>query len=202
MRVIDSHTEGEPTRVIVDGGPPLGDGPLVERRARFARRVRSFPPLRRQRAARARCDRRGAPLRASRPVLRRRRHLLQQCRLYRHVRPRDDRPCRDACAYGPAQARAPSLRDAGRRGRRGARRRLHGDGRECRELPFRRSGRGRGSGSRRRARRRRLGRQLVLPHFERALRSRVCERGSADGGRDRHPATRFRPKACAARTAP
>ena len=35
MRIIDSHTEGEPTRVIVDGGPPLGDGPLVERRARF-----------------------------------------------------------------------------------------------------------------------------------------------------------------------
>ena len=37
MRVIDSHTEGEPTRVIVDGGPALGDGPLAERRARFAR---------------------------------------------------------------------------------------------------------------------------------------------------------------------
>ena len=37
MRVIDSHTEGEPTRVIVDGGPSLGDGPLAERRARFAR---------------------------------------------------------------------------------------------------------------------------------------------------------------------
>jgi 4-hydroxyproline epimerase len=37
VRVIDSHTEGEPTRVIVDGGPPLGDGPLAERRARFAR---------------------------------------------------------------------------------------------------------------------------------------------------------------------
>ena len=37
MRVIDSHTEGEPTRVIVEGGPPLGDGPLAERRARFAR---------------------------------------------------------------------------------------------------------------------------------------------------------------------
>ena len=36
MRVIDSHTEGEPTRVIVDGGPPLGDGPLAGRRARFA----------------------------------------------------------------------------------------------------------------------------------------------------------------------
>ncbi len=44
MRVIDSHTEGEPTRVIVDGGPPLGDGPLAERRARFAR---EFDQLRR-----------------------------------------------------------------------------------------------------------------------------------------------------------
>jgi 4-hydroxyproline epimerase len=36
MHVIDSHTEGEPTRVIVDGGPPLGGGPLKERLARFA----------------------------------------------------------------------------------------------------------------------------------------------------------------------
>jgi 4-hydroxyproline epimerase len=44
VRVIDSHTEGEPTRVIVDGGPALGDGPLVERRARFAR---DFDHLRR-----------------------------------------------------------------------------------------------------------------------------------------------------------
>jgi 4-hydroxyproline epimerase len=39
MRVIDSHTEGEPTRVIVDGGPPLGPGPLAERLARFAGEV-------------------------------------------------------------------------------------------------------------------------------------------------------------------
>jgi 4-hydroxyproline epimerase len=36
MWVIDSHTEGEPTRVIVEGGPPLGSGPLAERRRRFA----------------------------------------------------------------------------------------------------------------------------------------------------------------------
>ena len=57
------------------------------------------------------------------------------------------------------------------------------------------------AGSRGRARRRRLGRQLVLPHSERALRSRVRERGSVDGGRHRHSATRFKPKACAARTA-
>jgi 4-hydroxyproline epimerase len=44
LRVIDSHTEGEPTRVIVDGGPPLGDGPMAQRRERFAR---EFDHLRR-----------------------------------------------------------------------------------------------------------------------------------------------------------
>lgn len=45
MRVVDSHTEGEPTRLIVEGGPDLGSGPLAERRARFAAahdRVRRF----------------------------------------------------------------------------------------------------------------------------------------------------------------
>ncbi|MCL4128688.1 UNVERIFIED_CONTAM: hypothetical protein GTU68_022555 [Idotea baltica] len=31
IRFVDSHTEGEPTRVIVDGGPDLGDGPLCDR---------------------------------------------------------------------------------------------------------------------------------------------------------------------------
>ncbi|SEV92670.1 4-hydroxyproline epimerase [Aliiroseovarius sediminilitoris] len=36
MRVIDSHTEGEPTRVILSGGPDLGTGSLTER----ARRLR------------------------------------------------------------------------------------------------------------------------------------------------------------------
>ena len=36
LRYIDSHTEGEPTRVILDGGPDLGDGPLAERVKRLA----------------------------------------------------------------------------------------------------------------------------------------------------------------------
>ncbi len=31
IRVVDSHTAGQPTRVVVDGGPHLGDGPLKER---------------------------------------------------------------------------------------------------------------------------------------------------------------------------
>ncbi len=44
MRIINSHTEGEPTRLVIDGGPPLGGGPLAERRRRFAER---FDHLRR-----------------------------------------------------------------------------------------------------------------------------------------------------------
>ena len=35
IRVVDSHTEGEPTRVVIAGGPDLGDGTLVERRDYF-----------------------------------------------------------------------------------------------------------------------------------------------------------------------
>jgi 4-hydroxyproline epimerase len=31
LRVIDSHTEGEPTRVVVSGGPDLGSGTIAER---------------------------------------------------------------------------------------------------------------------------------------------------------------------------
>jgi len=35
IRVIDSHTGGEPTRLVIEGGPDLGDGPLAERVQRF-----------------------------------------------------------------------------------------------------------------------------------------------------------------------
>lgn len=35
MRVVDSHTAGQPTRVIVEGGPDLGSSSLAERRERF-----------------------------------------------------------------------------------------------------------------------------------------------------------------------
>ena len=34
--VVDSHTAGEPTRVVLSGGPDLGDGSMAERRDRFA----------------------------------------------------------------------------------------------------------------------------------------------------------------------
>jgi len=42
IRVVDSHTGGEPTRVVVDGAPDLGTGPLAERRVRFAREHDAF----------------------------------------------------------------------------------------------------------------------------------------------------------------
>lgn len=35
IRILDSHTGGEPTRLVLEGGPELGDGPLAERVARF-----------------------------------------------------------------------------------------------------------------------------------------------------------------------
>ncbi len=35
IRILDSHTGGEPTRLVLEGGPDLGDGPLAERVARF-----------------------------------------------------------------------------------------------------------------------------------------------------------------------
>jgi 4-hydroxyproline epimerase len=35
ISIIDSHTGGEPTRLVIEGGPDLGAGPLSERLARF-----------------------------------------------------------------------------------------------------------------------------------------------------------------------
>src|SRR5690349_6739846 len=40
--VIDSHTEGEPTRVVIAGGPELGSEPLAHRRERFRREFDQF----------------------------------------------------------------------------------------------------------------------------------------------------------------
>jgi 4-hydroxyproline epimerase len=42
VRVIDSHTGGEPTRVVVDGAPDLGGGSLLERRTIFRERFDEF----------------------------------------------------------------------------------------------------------------------------------------------------------------
>ncbi len=40
--VVDSHTGGEPTRVVLRGGPPLRPGTMAERRAEFAERFDAY----------------------------------------------------------------------------------------------------------------------------------------------------------------
>ena len=42
LRVIDSHTGGEPTRLVIAGGPDLGSGPLADRRERFRTRFDKY----------------------------------------------------------------------------------------------------------------------------------------------------------------
>lgn len=42
IHVVDSHTEGEPTRTVIAGGPDLGAGPLAERLRRFRERHDDF----------------------------------------------------------------------------------------------------------------------------------------------------------------
>src|SRR5215471_6790414 len=42
IRVVDSHTGGEPTRVVIEGGPDLGSGTMAERLARFRERFDDF----------------------------------------------------------------------------------------------------------------------------------------------------------------
>lgn len=42
VRVLDSHTEGEPTRVVIEGGPDLGTGPLAERVELFRNKYDQF----------------------------------------------------------------------------------------------------------------------------------------------------------------
>lgn len=42
IRILDSHTAGEPTRLVIEGGPELGAGPLLERMECFQRLHDSF----------------------------------------------------------------------------------------------------------------------------------------------------------------
>jgi 4-hydroxyproline epimerase len=42
IRVIDSHTGGEPTRLVLEGGPDLGDGPIADRVQRFKERFDNY----------------------------------------------------------------------------------------------------------------------------------------------------------------
>ena len=99
VRVIDSHTGGEPTRIVVRGGP--SSARALEERLRLFRE--QFDHYRR-----ASSTNRAAPMRwsarccAAAPAgLPGWRDLLQQRRLSRHVRARHDRPRGHAGRRGP-----------------------------------------------------------------------------------------------------
>src|SRR5215210_979542 len=42
LTVVDSHTGGEPTRIVTSGGPDLGRGPLAARRDLFQNKFDHF----------------------------------------------------------------------------------------------------------------------------------------------------------------
>jgi 4-hydroxyproline epimerase len=42
VKIIDSHTGGEPTRIVISGGPELGSGPLLQRLECFRREHDTF----------------------------------------------------------------------------------------------------------------------------------------------------------------
>ncbi len=42
VRAIDSHTGGEPTRLVISGGPELGEGPIPDRLEQFRRKHDDF----------------------------------------------------------------------------------------------------------------------------------------------------------------
>ena len=176
IQVIDSHTGGEPTRVVIAGGPDLGSRAARRAREGFRDAVRRVPLVRGERAARLGRAGRCAAVRAARSDVRRRRHLLQQRRHPRHVRARHHRPrgharaSWEACSrantaskrpsawsrshcttsiasrYGTCRATAPR----GRVGRRAGRRPRDGRHRVGRELVLPRQGASRGIARRQR----------------------------------------------------
>lgn len=107
IQVVDSHTGGEPTRVVLAGGPDLGTGSMADRRELFRMRFDAF------RSAVVNEPRGsdvlvGTPLPRSIPTARRR-DLLQQRWPAEHVRPRDYRPGGDNGALGFDWGRSISL---------------------------------------------------------------------------------------------
>jgi 4-hydroxyproline epimerase len=99
IQVIDSHTGGEPTRLVIGGFPDLGGGSMAERRrcwpsgTTVARAARAT-----SRAAATWWSARCCASRCRRQRLRR--DLLQQRRLPGHVRPRHHRAGREPGAHG------------------------------------------------------------------------------------------------------
>ena len=174
IRVIDSHTAGEPTRVVMEGGPRAGRcSPMGERLERFRSRLRSVPVGGRQRAARirmhwwARCSaNRIEPGCAAGVIFFNNVGYLGMCG---HGTIGTGRYARLAgAAYEPGST---SDRHAGRGGDDGTARHRRDHGRQRAQLS-RGEGRPRvGAGYRRCDRRYRVGRELVFSDTPRTLRA-------------------------------
>ena len=61
VQVIDSHTEGEPTRVVVVGGPELGEGSISEKCDRFVTEFDHFRSRSEERRVGKECRSRWSP---------------------------------------------------------------------------------------------------------------------------------------------
>ena len=116
VRVIDSHTGGEPTRVVVSGGPDLGAGPLAERLERFRTKHDAF------RSAVVN-EPRGSDVMVGAllcepadPACACRRNFFQQRWLSGHVRPRNHRARGHAFIPEANRTRRAPHRDAGGNG--------------------------------------------------------------------------------------
>ena len=179
VRVIDSHTCGEPTRLVLEGGPDLGSGPLSDRLAPLPRPLRQLPFRDRQRAARLGRRRRRAAVRrrtaatAASASSSSTTSAISACAAT--ARSASSRRSRT----GPGAARAGQDRYAGRPGGRSAARGPAGHDFQRDQLPQAQAGRRRGARRRRSARRHRLGRQLVLPRRAPRAAHRPAERRRA-----------------------
>ena len=143
ISVIDTHTGGEPTRVVISGGPDLGSGSMADRLAVFRDRHDTFRTA-------VVGEPRGSDvlvgailLPPGRSLVCGRSHLLQQRRLPRHVRPRHDRRGRGAGPPGPHRTGLASARNAGRHGHRQPRRPKSRHDRQRRKLSPDQGGQGR-----------------------------------------------------------
>ena len=52
IAIIDSHTGGEPTRIVINGGPDLGGGSIADKLRRSKSTTSSAPPSSMNRAVR------------------------------------------------------------------------------------------------------------------------------------------------------
>ena len=202
LRVVDSHTAGEPTRVVVDGGPDLGAVPLDAQRDRLrkhhdhVRRAVILEPRGSDALVGALLCRTPNEDCAAGVVFFNNVGYLGMCG-------HGAIGCRGhACPPGTGRTGGTEPRYA-----RGHRRREtdgaeRGDGRECRELLLasrcRRGRRRPGHGSRGR----RLGRQLVLPRRASPGTARSRSRGGADGARRGGSRPRSQARVSPARTVP